>query len=132
MSSDTKKVMTGGQMIVDYLIKEKVPYVIGECGHGTVQVLDALYERQEEIKYLSVRHEQAAGHMANAYFMVAHKPLATLTSCGPGSANILMATEAAFVDSCAFLAITGNVDTAQFNRGPFQEAGRHFQADFLR
>jgi acetolactate synthase I/II/III large subunit len=36
----------------------------------------------------------------------------------------------ALADSSAFLAITGNVPTQQFNRGPFQEVNRHFQADF--
>jgi acetolactate synthase-1/2/3 large subunit len=34
------------------------------------------------------------------------------------------------MDSSAFLAITGNIATGQFNRGPFQETGRHHQADF--
>lgn len=126
----SKKTYTGAQIIVDYLIKENVPYVIALCGHGNVGLLDALYERKDEIKTISVRHEQAAGHIADAYFRVAHRPLATLTSCGPGSANILMATQAAFLDSSAFLAITGNVATSQFNRGPFQESGRHYQADF--
>src|SRR5438445_12536308 len=34
------------------------------------------------------------------------------------------------MDSSAFVAITGNVPTPQFNRGPFQETYRHHQADF--
>ena len=56
--------------------------------------------------------------------------LATLTSCGPGSANLVMALAVAQTDSSAFLAITANVPTSQFNRGPFQEINRHNQADF--
>ena len=70
---------------------------------------------------LDVRHEQTAGHMADAYFRVAHRPVATLTSCGPGSANLPIALACAFMDSSAFLAITGNVPTSQFNRAAFQE-----------
>jgi acetolactate synthase-1/2/3 large subunit len=54
----------------------------------------------------------------------------TYTSSGPGSLNLAMAVANAFYDSSAFLAITGNVPTQQFNRGPFQETGRHFQGDF--
>ena len=122
--------ITGGEIIVEYLVREKVPYVFGLCGHGNVGLLDALYDRADVIKTVSTRHEQTAGHMADAYFRVAHHPVVTLTSCGPGSCNIPIALACAFMDSSPFLAITANVPTSQFNRGPFQETYRHFQADF--
>jgi acetolactate synthase I/II/III large subunit len=120
----------GGEIIVEYLIREKVPYVFGLCGHGNVGLLDALYDRTDAIRTLSTRHEQTAGHMADAYFRVAHRPVATLTSCGPGSANLPIALACAYMDSSALLAITANVPTSQFNRAAFQETYRHFQADF--
>ena len=122
--------MNGGELIVEYLAREKVPYVFGLCGHGNVGLLDALYDRTDAIRTISTRHEQTAGHMADAYFRVAHRPVATLTSCGPGSANLPIALACAFMDSSALLAITGNVPTSQFNRAAFQETYRHFQADF--
>ena len=121
---------TGGEIIVEYLAREKVPYVFGLCGHGNVGLLDALYDRTDAIKTISTRHEQTAGHMADAYFRVAHRPVATLTSCGPGSANLPIALACAFMDSSALFAITANVPTSQFNRAAFQETYRHFQADF--
>ncbi|HSL51395.1 MAG TPA: thiamine pyrophosphate-binding protein [Candidatus Deferrimicrobiaceae bacterium] len=120
----------GGEIIVEYLAREKVPYVFGLCGHGNVGLLDALYDRTDAIKTISTRHEQTAGHMADAYFRVAHRPVATLTSCGPGSANLPIALACAFMDSSALLAITANIPTSQFNRAAFQETYRHFQADF--
>ena len=120
----------GGEIIVEYLAREKVPYVFGLCGHGNVGLLDALYDRTDAIRTISTRHEQTAGHMADAYFRVAHRPVATLTSCGPGSANMPIALACAFMDSSAFLAITANIPTSQFNRAAFQETYRHFQADF--
>src|SRR3972149_6129920 len=120
----------GGELIVEYLVRERVPYVLGVCGHGNVGPLDALYDRADAIRMISTRHEQTAGHMADAYFRVAHRPAATLTSCGPGSRNIPIALAGALMDSSAFLAITANVPTSQFNRAPFQETYRHFQADF--
>ena len=119
----------GGEVIVEYLIKEKVPYIFGLCGHGDIGLLDAVYDRTDKIKAITVRHEQAAGHMADAYFRVAHKPVATLTSCGPGTSNLPIALGSAFLDSSAFLAITGNVPLSQFNRGPLQESYRHFQGE---
>ena len=120
----------GGDLIVEYLVREGVPYVFGLCGHGNVGLLDALYDRTDAIKTISTRHEQTAGHMADAYYRVAHRPVATLTSCGPGSANMPIALACAFMDSSALLAITANVPTSQFNRAAFQETYRHFQADF--
>lgn len=120
----------GAEIIVDYLVREGVPYAFGMCGHGDIGLLDALYDRQDEITTISVHHESVAGFMADAFFRVRHVPVATFTSCGPGSANLPVALGSALMDSSAFLAITGNVATTQFNRGPFQETGRHYQADF--
>ena len=122
--------MKGGEVIAEALIREKIPYVFGICGHGNVGLLDVLHGEQDKIQYISPRHEQCAGHMADGYFRVKHRPVATLTSTGPGSANILMSLATALADSSAFLAITANVPTSQANRGPFQELYAHNQADF--
>ncbi len=122
--------MKGGELIAEYLVKQKVPYVIGLCGHGNVGMLDPLYEVRDKVKLISPRHEQCAGHMADGYFRVKHQPVATLTSTGPGSANLVMSLVTALSDSSAFLAITSNVPTSQANRAPFQEIYKHNQADF--
>lgn len=124
--------MKGGELIADYLVQENVPYVFGICGHGNVGILDALHERKDKITLVSPRHEQCAGHMADAYFRVKHKPVATLTSTGPGSANMVMSLATALADSSAFMAITSNVPTSQHNRAPFQELYHHNQADFAQ
>jgi acetolactate synthase I/II/III large subunit len=126
----TKNMLDGAQVIVDYLIREKVPYAFGLCGHGNIQLIDALFERKSDIKTISVHHETVAGFMADVYYRVSGRPTATFTSCGPGSANLPIALANAFLDSVPFLAITGNVPTSQFNRGAFQELYRHYQADF--
>jgi acetolactate synthase-1/2/3 large subunit len=122
--------MNGGQIIVDYLIQQEVPYIFGLCGHGNISFMDALYERSDEIKTLSVRHESVAGFMADGYYRIAGRPAATFTSCGPGSANLPICLANAFLDSVPFLAVTGNIPTSQFNRGAFQELYRHHQADY--
>src|SRR5436305_5578062 len=122
--------LNGAQVIVDYLIQEKVPQVFGLCGHGNIQFIDALYERSHDIKTISVHHESVAGFMADVYYRVSGRPTATFAACGPGAANLPIALGNAFLDSVPFLAITGNVPTSQFNRGAFQELYRHYQADF--
>ena len=122
--------MKGSEVIAQYLVQQKVPYVFGICGHGNVGMLDALYDVRDKVTLVSPRHEQCAGHMADAYFRVKHQPVATLTSTGPGSANMVMSLATALSDSSAFLAITSNVPTSQMNRAPFQELYKHNQADF--
>jgi acetolactate synthase-1/2/3 large subunit len=120
----------GGQAIVDYLVQQNVPYLVGVCGHGNLGLLDAAYDQRDQIQTITTHDEAIAGFIADAHFRVSGKPLATYTSCGPGSVNILMAIAGAMFDSSAIFAITGNVPTQQFNRGPFQETGKYFQGDF--
>ena len=124
--------MKGGELIARTLVQERVPYVFGICGHGNVGILDALYDVRDKLKLISPRHEQCAGHMADAYFRVKHRPVATLTSTGPGTANLVMSLATALSDSSAFMAITANVPTSQHNRAPFQELYKHNQADFAQ
>src|SRR5437899_11613893 len=126
----SRNMLNGAQVIVDYLIQEKVPQVFGLCGHGNIQFIDALYERSSDINTISVHHESVAGFMADLYYRVAGRPTATFTSCGPGSANLPIALANSFFDSVPFLAVTGNIPTSQFNRGAFQELYRQYQADF--
>jgi acetolactate synthase-1/2/3 large subunit len=124
----TKK--KGGDLIAEFLVREKIPYVFGICGHGNVGLLDCLYEVRDKVKLVSPRHEQTAAHMADGFFRVSHQPAATLTSTGPGSANLIMGLAVAQTDSSAVFSITANVPTSQFNRSPFQELNMHHQADF--
>ncbi|MGZ5090902.1 MAG: thiamine pyrophosphate-binding protein [Burkholderiales bacterium] len=129
-SQTSARTYKGAEIMVEYLIKEKVPYLFGVCGHGNVGFLDAAAAASDRIKTISTHHEQSAGYMADAYYKVKHEPVATFTSCGPGSCNLVIALANAMMDSSAYLAITGNVPTTQFNRMPFQETGRFYQGDF--
>src|ERR1700686_2865352 len=125
-----KNMLDGAQVIVDYLIREKVPYAFGLCGHGNIGFIDALYERAGDIKTISVHHETVAGFMADVYYRVSGQPTATFTSSGPGSANLPIALGNSFLGSFPFLAGPGNFRPSRFNRGAFQELYRHYQADF--
>jgi acetolactate synthase-1/2/3 large subunit len=68
--------------------------------------------------------------LADVYYRVSGQPVATFTSCGPGSVNLPIALATAYLDSVPFMAITGNVPTSQLNRGAFQELYRQYQGDF--
>ena len=121
---------TGGELIADYLIEQGVPYVCGIPGHGDMGIFDAFKDRAERITVLQVRHEQSAGHIADAYYRACGRPLATLTSIGPGSANLTMALATAYVDSQALIAITGGVQSYMDGTGVLQEIERQHDADF--
>ena len=118
--------------VVEYLIREKVPYLFGYAGHGAVGLLDGVYDRQDEIKVVFPRIETGAGYMADAYFRVSHEVIPVYTSTGPGPMLLTAAISNAFYDSSAFIAITGQVATSQYDSGALQEEYRHFQADFPR
>ena len=100
--------LNGGQVIIAYLNREKVPYVFGLCGHGNIGIIDAMHERAGDITTISVHHEAVAGFMADVFYRVSGQPTATFTSCGPGSANLPICLGNAFLDSVPFLAVTGN------------------------
>lgn len=127
MSTENKR--NGADIILDHLIEKKMPYMIGVCGHADVALMDAAYDRREQFGTISVHDEQTAGFMADAFYRVTRQPLATFTSCGPGSISLQVAVANAMFDGSAMLAITGNVPTQQFNRLPFQEIGQLYQAD---
>lgn len=81
--------VSGGQYIINYLEKENVPYMLGIPGHGVLGLFDALRQSDKDgkVRYLQVKHEQAAVHIADGYFRMSGKPLATISSIGPGSLN---------------------------------------------
>ena len=77
--------MRGCDLVVEYLIREKVPYLFGYAGHGAVGLLDGVYDRQDEIKIVFPRIESGAGYMADAYFRASGKVIPVYTSTGPGA-----------------------------------------------
>src|SRR5579859_2107514 len=120
----------GCDLVVEYLIKEKVPYLFGYAGHGAVGLLDGVYNHQDEIKIIFPRIESAAGYMADAYYRASGQVIPVYTSTGPGPMLLTVAMGNAFYDSSAFIAITGQVATNQFDSGALQEEYRHHAADF--
>lgn len=122
--------LTGGQIVVETLIREGVPYIVGIPGHGTLGLSDALIE-QDQLKVLQVRHEQAAVHLADGYYRVAGVPLAVFTSIGPGAMNTCIGVASCYVDSIPVLVLTGNSHTYMAGRGVLQEIERKHDADSL-
>lgn len=125
---------TGGQIIMDYLEREGVPYVLGIPGHGILGFFDALRESVSagKTKYIQVKHEQAAVHMADGYFRVKGEPLAVFTSIGPGALNTGVGLGTAYVDSTAVLQLSGDTHVQMKGVGVLQEIERDQDSNFIR
>jgi acetolactate synthase-1/2/3 large subunit len=95
-----------------------------------VGLLDGVYNHQDELKIIFPRIESAAGYMADAYFRASGEVIPVYTSTGPGPMLLTVAMGNAFFDSSAFIAITGQVATTQYDSGALQEEYRHYQADY--
>jgi len=126
--------LTGGEIVVKQLIKEGVPYIIGIPGHGVLGLFDAI--RKEEasgnIRYIQVKHEQAAAAIADGYFRIAGKPLAVFASIGPGTLNTSIGLGTAYVDSTAFLALLGDTHVHMKGVGVLQEIERYQDSNIIR
>jgi acetolactate synthase-1/2/3 large subunit len=117
--------MRGADIIAEYLVKEKVPYILGYAGHGAIGLLDGLYKQTSRIRHISPRIEQVAGFMADVYYRLTGRPLAVYASTGPGPMNLMISVANAFYDGSAFFVITGNVPTNQLNTGALQDDYRY-------
>ena len=130
-ATETRK-MTGGQVIVDALVREGVTHVFGIPGHGDTALMDAFVDRKEEIQLLPAMHEQNASHMADGFYRSSGKVAGVVTSIGPGATNTLTGIATAFADSLPQIVITGGVHTYMMGRGVLQELDRPHSDNFPR
>ena len=121
---DEKSLLTGSEAIVEYLIKENVPYIFGIPGHGCLGLTDALLKYKDQIKVIQPKQEMSGVHMAVGYYRVTGQPLAVFTSIGPGAVNTAIGLADAFVDSMPVLVMTGNTHVHMRGVGVLQEVER--------
>ena len=124
--------LTGTQIIVEYLIRQGVPYAAGIPGHGCWNLTDALLDRADRVRTIQVMHEQSAVHLADGYYRVSGRPMLAFTSIGPGQANTVVGMGTAYVDSTAVLLMTGSAHTYMRGHGLLQEVERRHGADNAR
>jgi acetolactate synthase-1/2/3 large subunit len=121
--------LSGAQILVEYLVRQGVPYAVGIPGHGSWNLTDALLDRADEVRTVQVMHEQSAVHLADGYYRASGRPLLAFTSIGPGAANTVVGMATAYVDSTAVLLMTGSAHTYMRGHGLLQEVERRHAAD---
>ena len=112
--------LTGAQIMIQCLEKEGVDYVFGLPGGAILPTFDALYD--SKLKFILVRHEQGATHMADGYARATGRPGVCLVTSGPGATNTVTGLATAFMDSVPLVCITGQVATHAIGSDAFQEA----------
>ncbi|RVU55213.1 thiamine pyrophosphate-binding protein [Anaerosphaera multitolerans] len=112
------------EQLVDYLEKRDTKYVFGLCGHTVIEMLDAL-EKSEQLKYISVRHEQIASTAADGYARATGKASVVLCHLGPGLTNATTGVANASLDSIPMVVIAGDVPSYYYGKHPHQEINMH-------
>ncbi len=113
--------LTGAQIFIESLKKEGVDYIFGIPGGAIIDIHDELY-KQNDIKFVLTRHEQAAVHAADGYARASGKPGVALLTSGPGATNGITGIATAYMDSVPVIVFTGQVPTPLIGNDAFQEA----------
>jgi acetolactate synthase-1/2/3 large subunit len=112
--------LSGARILVESLREEGVDVMFGYPGGVVLPAFDALYDAP--IRFILVRHEQAAAHAADGYARATGKVGVCLVTSGPGATNIVTGLATAYMDSIPMVAITGQVKTTLIGNDAFQEA----------
>ncbi|MFC2090226.1 biosynthetic-type acetolactate synthase large subunit [Bacteroidota bacterium] len=113
--------VTGAEALMRSLLAEGVDTVFGYIGGAIMPVYDALFNHEDEIKHVMVRHEQGAIHAAQGYARVSRKPGICFTTSGPGATNLVTGLADAMLDSTPLVCITGQVGYTLLGSDAFQE-----------
>lgn len=112
--------ITGNKLLVRALKEEGVDTVFGYPGACTIDISDELY-KQDDIKVILPRHEQALVHEADAYARTTGKVGVCLVTSGPGATNLVTGLATANYDSVPLVCFTGQVAKHLIGNDAFQE-----------
>jgi acetolactate synthase I/II/III large subunit len=112
--------LTGAEIAVRCLQKEGVDYIFGYPGGAVLFIYDELF-KQDKVKHVLVRHEQAAVHAADGYARSSNKVGVALVTSGPGVTNAVTGIATAYMDSIPLVIISGQVPTHAIGLDAFQE-----------
>ena len=116
-----KNSMTAAEAVVDALIEEGIEYVFGITGDTVLPLLDAMYHRQDEIRYVTARFETGATSMADTYSRVTGKIGCCLFHVGPSISNTVLGAWSANKDAVPLLMLSANMDTFRLERNIWHE-----------
>lgn len=116
-----KEKITGSEALLRTLIAEGVEYIFGYPGGQAIPLYDCLYDYEDKIKHILVRHEQGATHAAQGYARVSGKVGVAMVTSGPGATNTITGIADAMMDSTPMVVIAGQVPAPLLGTDAFQE-----------
>ncbi len=119
MSNDQ---LDGAQALIRTLDDLGIEYIFGYSGGAAIPIFDALETVPTKMKFILVRHEQGAVHMADGYARATGKPAAVLVTSGPGAGNTVTGLMTAMMDSVPMIVLSGQQVTWMLGKDAFQEA----------
>lgn len=120
---DAQKPQTlpGAEVLMRALDEQGVDVIFGYPGGAVLPIYDALF-KQNRIRHVLVRHEQAAVHAAEAYARSTGKVGVVLVTSGPGATNAVTGLLDALMDSIPLVCLSGQVPSSLIGNDAFQEA----------
>jgi acetolactate synthase-1/2/3 large subunit len=113
--------ISGSEAIIKCLLEENVDLIYGYPGGAIMPFYDSLYNYQDKINHVLVRHEQGATHAAQGYSRSSGKVGVVIATSGPGATNLVTGIADAQIDSTPLVCITGQVTSNLLGSDAFQE-----------
>lgn len=122
--STVKKNITqinGSVAVLEAFLAEGVDTIFGYPGGAIMPIYDALYDYNDRLKHILVRHEQGAIHAAQGYARASGDVGVVFATSGPGATNLVTGLADAMIDSTPVVCITGQVFAHLLGTDAFQE-----------
>lgn len=110
--------MKAASLFIRCLEAEGVEFIFGLAGEENLEFLDALSESR--IRFIPVRHEQAAAFMADVYGRITGRAGVALSTLGPGATNLVTGVADAFLDRAPLVAITAQAGLDRLHKESHQ------------
>ena len=113
--------ISGAEAVIRSFIEEGVETIFGYPGGAIIPVYDALYDYQDRLNHILVRHEQCALHAAQGYARASGRTGVCIVTSGPGATNTVTGLADAMLDSTPVVLISGQVASNTLGTDAFQE-----------
>lgn len=113
--------ISGSKAVLEALLGEGVDTIFGYPGGAIMPIYDALYDYNDKLKHILVRHEQGGIHAGQGYARSSGKVGVVFATSGPGATNLVTGLADAMIDSTPLVCITGQVFAHLLGTDAFQE-----------
>src|SRR6201996_1282025 len=113
--------VSGSVALLEALIVEGVDTIFGYPGGAIMPIYDALYDYNDKLEHILVRHEQGGIHAGQGYARSSGKVGVVFATSGPGATNLVTGLADAMIDSTPLVCVTGQVFAHLLGTDAFQE-----------